>query len=668
MIPAWFEDHQRQVHMDFHMPEFPPDAIRNFDAKRFVGQLVRGRVNMIALFSKCHFGNSFYNTTVGHKHAGLEADFLMETAAECRSQGIRTIAYFSFCWDKHAWDDNPAWRYVNAEGNTPGADRAWGILCMNTPYREESCLPQIDEIARDYPVDGFFLDIPYAPGPCFCPFCKRKFEALYGAPLDASTPEELLLRFRAKTCVNWLEDVRRICDRHNPELILVPNGLGHLRHSREALLAQDVGVWESQPGPGDYLRHSFAARTCRTLPRPAQVMTVRFFRGWGDMTMKPEAQLTTEFAAMIANGAPANSGDQVKVDGSLQSPVYDLFDKSFGFVEAREEILKGARSVRHAALLLPEPDAGLPMGLYFDDRWRAAHKALVESHVQFDNLMTGDIDALDTYDLVILPGPCRYTPEVFDRLRAWVEQGGTLVAVGPAVFGDGKLWLEDVFGVSGVEPLPFSTCHFSPREELGADTAAIPLQLRAGAWKVVPGSAEVLADLHRPIAENQPPVKAFRSPYPPARDEPSPWPFITVNAFGKGRGVLMTGDLFKAYWETSHHWLRQTVEALCRYLAPEPPFRVDASPIVEANLMAKGDDLLLNVLQYQLGHQGEAAAIPAVERVHPISDIACAVRAGKRSRVVLEPEGEELPVERDGEYLRFTLPSLHYMAIARVTA
>lgn len=40
-------------------------------------------------------GNSFYNTKAGHKHSGLEQDFPMEAASECR--------------EGHAWTGNPAW-------------------------------------------------------------------------------------------------------------------------------------------------------------------------------------------------------------------------------------------------------------------------------------------------------------------------------------------------------------------------------------------------------------------------------------------------------------------------------------------------------------------------------------------------------------------------------
>ena len=112
----WLRTNIRQVHIDFHMPEFPVDAIKNFNAKEFVGHLVRGKVNMVNLFAKCHFGNSFYNTTVGHKHSGLENDFLMEAAGECRKHGIKTAAFYSLATDVRAYMEHPNWRYVDKDG------------------------------------------------------------------------------------------------------------------------------------------------------------------------------------------------------------------------------------------------------------------------------------------------------------------------------------------------------------------------------------------------------------------------------------------------------------------------------------------------------------------------------------------------------------------------
>ena len=671
MRGEWFKDHWRQVHMDFHMPEFPADAINNFDAKEFVAHLVRGKVNMVALFAKCHFGNSFYNTQVGHKHSGLENDFLMECAVECRKHDIRTIAYYSFCWDKRAWDENPSWRYVNSAGDTFGDGRPWGILCMNTPYRDELCLPQIEEIARDYPVDGYFLDIPLAPEPCFCDFCKAKFEAAHGTELTTDASEETLQQFRLSTVASWFKEIRRICDRHNPDLILLPNGLHYLRHSRETLMLQDVGCWESQPKPGDFLTHSFASRLVRTLPIPAQIMTVRFYQGWGDLTLKPVPQLTTEFAAMLTNGMEACAGDQVNVDGTLQPPVYELFAESFGFVEERESVLKGAATVPHVALLLPEPPEGLPMGYYGEglewSPWRGAHKALVESHIQFDVLMSGDICKISDYDVVILPEPGKYGEDVYEHLRTWTADGGILIAIGGSVVRGNRILLDDVLGVELIEPSPFTSSHFAVRPEMRRMAADIPLQLRGRAFKVAPTTAETLADMHYPMAENQPPVKAFRSPYPPAQAEPSSYPFIAVNNYVDGRGVYVAGSLFEVYWATNHHWLRQEICDLYAHLVPEPPFTVDAAQNVEANLMSKGQDLLLNLVQYQLGHQGGKTAIAAIERVDAIHGVRCAVKAPAGSRVILEPQGEELKSSRRKGFVEFVIPSLQYMATARIT-
>ena len=670
MRGEWFSDHWRQVHMDFHMPEFPAQAINSFDAKAFVQHLVHGKVNMVALFAKCHFGNSFYNTSVGHKHSGLPQDFLMETATACREHDIRTIAYYSFCWDKRAWDENPDWRWVDAEGNTFGDERAWGILCMNTPYREELCLPQIEEIAREYPVDGFFLDIPMCPGPCFCEFCKRKFRDAHGRELTPNLSREELARFKLATVASWMREVRYACDRHNPDLILLPNGLGHLRHSRETLLLQDVACWESQPKPGDYLTHSFSSRTVRNLPRPAQIMTVRFYQGWGDLTLKPTPQLTTEFAAMLTNGMAACSGDQVNVDGTLQPRVYDLFAESFGFVEKRESVLRGATTVPHVALLLPEPEPDLPMAFYAPGEdwaaWRGAHKALLESHIQFDILMTGDIDKLSHYQVAILPEPCAYSDETLQRIEKWTSSGGTLIAVGGSVIRQGRMELEDVLGVELVEPSPFSLSHFACQPEIRGEAADLPLQLRGRTFKVVPTTADVLADLYYPQAEYQPPVKAFRSQYAPAHPEPSPYPFVTVNTYIEGRGVYVAGSLFEVYWRTNHHWLRQALAGLYDYLVPDPPFRVDAAPNVEANLMKKGDELLLNLAHYQLGHQGGSTAIAAIERVDAVHDVECSVKAPAGSKVSIQPEGEVLATKNKAGYVHFTIPSLQYMATARI--
>ena len=677
---AWFRDCFRQVHMDFHMPEFPPEAIRNFDAKTFVDHLERGRVNMVALFAKCHFGNSFYNTSAGHKHSGLPQDFLMEAATECRQRGIRTLAYYSLCCDGHAWNENPAWRFRDVDGNDYGGDAPWGVVCMNTPYKDELVMPQLTEIAA-YPVDGYFLDIPIGwrrDCLCYCDSCRRKAREESGIELSPDLPLATRLKLVMRTVVRYHQELRQIIATHNPDLVICTNAAGTPHMSKPVKELVEIGVWESQPHAGDYLGHSFAARTVRNDIVDGQVMTVRFYQGWGDLSLKPTPQLTTECAAMIANGAVVNCGDQVGVDGTLQPPVYDTLAESFGFIQQREAVLRDAHSVRHAVVLLPVPDPELPfdyavghidpVGGWICDptAWRGAHKMLVESHIQTDLVYSVLADDLSAYPLIVLPEPAQYSPDVYQRLRQYVDGGGTLVAVGRSCLHDGQFELADVFGIDYVEPLSFSLVHFVPSPAVRGATADIPLQVRGQAFKVRLNGADEVAAMVYPAAEYQPPVKAFRSQWSPPAAQRSPFPFATVHPYGRGRAVYIAASIFDIYWKTNHHWLRQFVEALVRHVDPTVPYHVEASGRIEANLMRTGSDLLLNLVHYAFGHQGGPNAISAVERVDPVCDIACSVRCPKTDRVVLEPEGESIPFTHDDGQCRFTVPRIEYLAMVRL--
>ncbi len=661
----WFKRYIRQVHMDFHMPEFPVEAIRNFNAEEFVAHLVRGRINMVALFAKCHFGNSFYNTQAGHKHSGLPGDFLREAAEECRKNDIRTLAYYSLCCDIRVCRTHNHWRACDEQGDPIPTTGCWGPVCINTPYREELVLPQLEEVARDYPVDGFFIDIPLV-AKCFCRYCRSKFQQMYGYELTPELPESERQAFLYNSTGRLLRELRALCERHNPELVILTNRSGRIDAPLTFRELNDCGVWESQPH-SNYLSHSFACRTVRTYDYPTQVMSVRFYQGWGDLTLKPAAQMTTEFAAMIGNGAVASSGDQVNVDGTLQPAVYDMFARSFGFVKEREELLYGAETISHAALLAPVPRADYPAPNTTGPEMMGAHKALLESHVQFDILSSLDLDRLKHYRYVVLSGPCDFAPEVFPALREWVAGGGTLVACGTSLMsGENRFELEDVLGIEYIEPSVFSVSHFRPRPEVRGETDDLPLQCRGSSLKVVPRGAKVLADYIYPQIESTTEY-AFRHPCAPPALHPSPYPFTTLNRFGEGRAVYIAGSIFKIYWETNHHWLRQFTGGLWNHLDPSPPYRAEIPGIVEGNLMRLADgDLLLNLIHYQVGHQGATQAIPSIERVHPLRDVTCSVKAPQAVKVVMEPEGVEIPFSQEGEYAVFTVPEIHYLGMARV--
>lgn len=77
-------------------------------------------------------------------------------------------------------------------------------------------------------------------------------------------------------------------------------------------------------------------------------------------------------------------------------------------------------------------------------------------------------------------------------------------------------------------------------------------------------------------------------------------------------------------------------------------------------------DLLLNVIDYQVGHQGDTSAIPSIEKVYPRYNVVCEVRATGVTKVTLEPEGTALEFEQHGPYIRFTIPQMTYLAMVRI--
>ena len=132
--------------------------------------------------------------------------------------------------------------------------------------------------------------------------------------------------------------------------------------------------------------------------------------------------------------------------------------------------------------------------------------------------------------------------------------------------------------------------------------------------------------------------------------------------------MYIAGSIFEAYWSYNHHWLRQFFAATYTYAYADALYQLDVPSTIEANLMKTNEgEILLNLIQYQVGHQGDTKAIPSIEKVYPFYNAACRVRASGVKKVVLEPEGREIEFTQKGAYIEFTIPEFSYMAIARIS-
>lgn len=669
----WFWDNIRQVHVDFHMPEFPQEAIKKFDAQTFVAEFVAAKVNVIGVFTKCHFGNAFYPTEVGHKHSGLEGDFFGEVLEEAHKHGIKVIAYYSLGTDAYAVEHNPDWYQIGADGKKRGGDGSvWEMPCLNSPYREELVIPQIRELTEKYDMDGYLFDIPYMTNHnCFCPYCQKKFKDEYGRELTPELYEEnpeLVHSFAINSSTRTMQELYDLVKSIKPQVLMNCNGAWKMGEPDALNKTSDYGLWESQPASGSFLLHSIKVRYTRTLDVPVQIMTVRFTEDWGMMSCKTAEQLKFELASIIANGGIPNIGDQVLPSGELQSGVYKILGEVFSFVEEREKFCLRSTSKRHIALI-----ANNTANWYFDEGDAAtfgAAKMLIEGHQQFDMYCNDKFPDLQGYKVVILTETVQLSEDSLERIRSFVREGGLLLAAGESTWSRDKkeFALSDVLGVSYLDRTPYQFGYLTENEELWAGAPQIPQLVKTSFLKVTARTAQQLSEIRWPLTVPAP-GRAFRYPIPPAGNF-SGNPGITVNEYGEGKALYISAPVFSSYWNTGHYWVRVIMNNLLNLHDKEKPFTVDAPPQIEANLMEKEDRLYLHLIQFQHNHSGsrKEASYEQIERIWPIQDIPAAVRKSGVKHVRMQPQGIDLPFTTTEEgMVEFTVPQLHIHAIIEVS-
>lgn len=673
MQPSWFHENIRQIHIDFHMPEFPREAISRFNAEEAIAHIVRAKANVIGVFTKCHFGNAFYDNTVGHKHSGLQGDYFGEMLAEAKKHQIKVIAYYSLGTDAHAVSHNPDWYQIDEKGQVRGsAGTVWELPCLNSPYREELVIPQVKEITEKYAMDGYLFDIPYLQDHyCFCNYCKKKFYEEYGTELTPellATNRDLVIGFGIDTAARTMEELYRLIKSIRPEVLVNCNGAWRMGEPASVNATSDYGLWESQPSAtGSFLGHSIRARYIRTLDVPVQIMTVRFTEGWGLMSCKTPEQLKFEFASIMANGGIINIGDQILPDGTLQAGVYDVIGEAFSFVEEREAYCIGSSSVRHGAII-----ADNSSNWYHDKDDAAtfgAAKMLIEGHHQFDIYYNDDFPDLTGYSFVVLPENVNLSPDSIERLEQFVYDGGILLAEGAATYSreEKDFQLSDVLGVRYLERTPYSFAYMTENDALWQGVARIPQLVEGEFIKVIPTTATPISMIQWPLTV--PAVnRAFRHTMPPAGNI-SDFPSISVNRYGAGIALYIAAPVFRSYWNSNHFWVRRIVNNLVDAYVQDKYYEVDAPVHVETNLMEKDGKRYLHFINYQSIHAGEksSAMYNPIEQITPVHNIRVKINDSTIRSAILRPSDTVLEVVEQADHVVIVVPEVHIHTIVELS-
>ena len=674
---SWFSLRLRKVHMDFHTPEFPKNFLENFDVKKYISTLKDANVNAVVFFTKDHYGNSYYNTKVGHKHSALNFDLFGTLLEEAHSNDIKVLAYHSVCWDSHAALNNPDWTQKDKDGNPilfPPTN--WRFICLNSPYVDELLHPQLKEITENYDVDGIWLDIVWMHDEgCFCEYCQKKYMIENPNSKWPPTTQELAI-FKMRTVQNFLAETSRLIKQIKPEVVISWNGAGGLG-TRSLTKDVDFLTVEVHPSWHGYNYSSLMARYMHTFGKPYEMITARFLRMWGDWSLKPAEQLKQEFATIIANGGLCSCGDQTYPQGTLEPAVYRAIGEAYAFVKEREEWCINAQAIPYAAILTKAKPKiiGPP-----DESLYGAHKVLVEGHIPFNILDFEALGKINQYKLLVLPDVSMLSDNESEILRNFVANGGIMMATYRTSLLDergnsrGDFSLSDLFGVNYVGSSPYSLGYMKASEkDVAKNIPSMPILVLDNFLKVRPknGAVELFKMIY-PLTERIPSKYATQPPFierfvshrhaPPGIE--SPYPAAVVNTYGKGKVIYVSCPIFKAYWRMNMPWLRTICLNLIRKAVSDTILETDAPPSVEISLMKQKNRIIVHLINYHAEKRGGKieplleAYSEVVESIPPIHNITVKLKMEKPREVYLAPEKEAAEWKCEEGWIKITVPEL----------
>lgn len=631
-------------HPDYHLP----DALEvgaDFDVKKYVNTLKDAQVDVVYFFAKCHYGNSYYFTKVGHPHPGLKSDMLGQIVKVCHKAGIRVIAYMSGGVDTYAAKQHTDWRPAGKEGPPqPLAKDAntLAYVCLLGPYTDKWLIPQMAEVAATFDIDGIMTDT-MSSFLCYCEHCKRQYMAETGKTLpteEQGIEWQEFCKWRYKKKEEFIDKVCKGVHAVKPALPVAFNWMYSIWDPTPPNKGIGYVVGDIPQGNEQIPWLSLTARYFASLGMPFEVMTGRFLHGLGDWSIKPVAMLKQAMVTVAANGGRCTLIDRQLPDGSLDKIYYQRLKEVFNFVHERKSVFEQAQPVKQIAILHSLASIfGMHQERYgekgrCDKPMEGACAAITDigKHCTLTNEFNLEKD-IDAYETVVMPEQYVLPGSTLDRIRDYVKGGGIVIASHRTGF-DGDQWLlADMFGVKYEGDYPYNFCYLFDQSENGGEFSNVPVMIHGACARLRPDGSTTLFNLHEPITSGR-----FGWGEAPHKDVPAS-PGVTVNQFGKGKAVYIAGPMFgslRDYYNPAALHLLRKILAL---IVPEPFLDVQCEPGVEVTLTSQPGKMNVNLIN----RNGERrisnwSVTPAIR---PANAIHIRLRIGKKPvRVTRVPENK----------------------------
>ena len=647
----------RQVHLDFHTSPHIPGVGSRFDKAQFQVALKEGNINSITVFAKCHHGYCYYPTRVGTQHPTMTPGFdltgaMIEAAHEI---GVAAPVYITAGWSALDAQRHPEWCMLDKNGvkrdngsdpnagpDDPRPACTWDHLCLSGDYARHIYDITREVCDRYADLDGLFYDIVFLNKACYCPNCMAGMRAEGLNPENERDAEE----YYRRSHLRFMAECQRILREKHPEATIFFNGCAEI-YGPEYHAPNTHFEMEDLPttsASGGYNKMPPRASFMRRYGKDIVGMTGKFHTVWGEFGgYKNPNALKYEVLMMAMNGAKCSIGDQLPPSGEMDMEAYRIIGVAYRALEQIEP---------YAYPAVPTADVGIYLsGKAISDL--GLHTMLLEIHIDFEVVSEGD--DLSHFRLLILPDEVRLSDTEAERIRAFVEAGGSVLFGYHSGLKDGKFQLDAGMEYRS-EPLFRRDYLFPKAFRLPFGNA--PFLCYDGAVHTAVTDGEVLCQLYEPYFERT--YEHYCSHMnTPFRDTPSDSPAMVK----KGRVIYYAHPLCAMYDTEGSELYRHVIHCAIRLLyTPRYEVQLPSAGRTRLTWQEREKRYIFHASYVSPIQRGRVAV---VEDIVPISDMPVSIRMAEPIRsVTMVPQGEALPFIQEKGVLRFTIPRVDcYQAV-----
>ena len=495
----------RQIHLDFHTSGLIKNIGEDFSKAQFQEALKIGNVNSINLFAKGHHGYSYYNTNIGTRHPHLKFDLLKEQIEACHELGITAQVYFTVGWSQKDADEHPEWILKNKNGTTDKLETlkklgpndklpnfTWRLLAPSNGY-DELILKQVEEICKNYQIDGFWFDILQA----YPNYSESNKALMKKDGVDLNNDKEVL-DYSINQMKSFMERCNKLIHSYKPNIPIFYNGITNIKRANNLKYnlfdfntKQDL---EDLPTTWDgYDIFPFRSKFFAADGKQIVAMSGKFHSSWGEFGgFKHKDALLYEAASMVAFGANVNIGDQLHPSGKMDLETYRNIGHAFDYVEKIEEYGIGGKHISN-------------IGFYYPFNVRSGEgtaRMLLENQINFN--VINRLEDWSELETIIIPSATQLNNKIVSKLNYFLERGGKLLIMGKSILKNkNDLWFD--IGAQYIGQPKYDIDYTVINQKLnGNDLVESPFLNYNAAHRFKVQDAEILASIKEPYFSRTP--------------------------------------------------------------------------------------------------------------------------------------------------------------------